>query len=87
MKHDLQSYIRDVVHILRSEAEEARGSSREEGTGTGFQAGRALAYTEVLSWMQSQADSFMIPRDLLGLSGFDPVADLAASATRKSEDV
>ncbi len=50
---------------------------RGEGTGEGFQAGRALAYTEVLSLMQSQADSFQIPREVLALDGFDPVSDLA----------
>ena len=79
MKHDLQSYLRDLVYLLKEEAEKARENSRDEGTGTGFQAGRALAYAEVLSLMQSQADSFLIPRDMLGLEGFDPAADLAAS--------
>jgi hypothetical protein len=77
MAHDYQAYIRDLVLRLKDEAEDARENRRDEGTGEGFQAGRALAYAEVLSIMQNQADSFLIPRELLALDGFNPVADLA----------
>jgi hypothetical protein len=77
MAHDYQAYIRDLAFRLREEAKDARENSRDEGTGSGFQAGRALAYAEVLSTMQKQADSFLIPRELLALDGFDPIIDLA----------
>lgn len=79
MEHDFQSYIRDLVHLLREAAAEARSSSRDEGTGAGFQAGRALAYAKVLSLMQSQADAFAISRELMDLQDFDPASELAAA--------
>ena len=81
MEHDLASYIRDLVYLLRESAEDANESSRDEGTGEGFHAGRAMAYAEVLSLMQSQADAFLIPRRLLNLDDFDPAEELARSRT------
>jgi hypothetical protein len=84
MTHDMESYVRDLVYLLREAFEEANERSREEGMGDGLQAGRALAYTEVLSLMQCQADAFLIPRQLLGLDGFDPVSDFAR-ASRKDD--
>ena len=82
MAHDYQAYIRDLVLRLKEEAQGAREDSRDEGSGEGFQAGRALAYAEVLSAMQNQADSFFIPRELLALDGLDPVADLAGEKAK-----
>jgi len=40
-----------------------------------FEQGRAMAYVEVLSLMQNQADAFQVPREELLLAGFDPEVD------------
>ncbi len=72
MKHDYQAYIRDLVFIFEEKAREALESSRHEHDEGSFQAGRALAYAEVLSTMQNQADSFLISRKLLALDRVSP---------------
>lgn len=77
MHSDLEYYVQDVVRLLREAANDARENTRKADEAAGFHGGRALAYAEVLSLMQSLADTFLIPRARLGLDGFDPVADLS----------
>jgi hypothetical protein len=74
-------YIGDLVLLLREAAEAAKRQQRTEPENADFHAGRAMAYVEVLSLMQSQADSFMIPREELRLDGFDPANDILAAGT------
>ena len=45
---------------------------REDGA---HQEGREAAFVESLLMRQSQADAFMIPREEVGLAGFDPLND------------
>jgi len=71
---DYTAYIRDLVYLLREAGAEAQ-RERMKTPDSEFAQGRALAYIEVLSRMQNQADSFMIPRASLGLDGFDPLND------------
>ena len=70
----LANYLRDLVFLLREAAEEARGLS--ESDPSDYQKARAFAYAEVLALMQSQAGAFDLPRNELGLEGFDPIAAL-----------
>lgn len=74
--HDYAAYICDFVFLLREAAEKAKRQQRPEPENADFHAGRVVAYVEVLSLMQSQADSFMIGREELRLDGFDPVSDI-----------
>jgi hypothetical protein len=67
-----KNYIRDLVYLLRQTGAEAQRRSAEAGPAAQFEAGRAMAYVEVLSLMQNQADAFQLPPDQLLLSGFDP---------------
>jgi hypothetical protein len=71
---DYIAYIRDLVYLLRETGAEAR-RERDQNPGSEFEQGRALAYVEVLSLMQNQADSFMISKEEIGLAGFDPLND------------
>jgi hypothetical protein len=71
---DYAAYIRDLVYLLREAGAEAQ-RERKQNPDSGFEQGRALAYIEVLSLMQNQADSFMIAREEVGLAGFDPLND------------
>jgi hypothetical protein len=68
-----EDFLRDLVYLLRHTGAEAQRKGDAEASD--FERGRALAYVEILSLMQHQADSFMIPRDPILLSGFDPVND------------
>ena len=70
-----KNYLRDLVYRLRENGAKAQVQSRSAQDGREFQQGRAMAYMEILSMMQNQADSFQIPRDDLLLSGFDPLND------------
>ena len=53
-----RNYIRDVVYLLREIGADAQRKSRKTEQSSDFDAGRALAYVEVLSMMQNQADAF-----------------------------
>lgn len=70
-----KNYLRDLVYRIRENGAKAAAQSRASESGREFQQGRALAYIEILSMMQNQADAFQIGRDELLLSGFDPVND------------
>jgi hypothetical protein len=70
-----KNYLRDLVYLLRERGGEALRRSREPGEMAEFEQGRSMAYIEVLSLMQHQADAFQLPRDELLLSGFDPEND------------
>jgi hypothetical protein len=70
-----RAYIRDLVYLLRERCAEARRRSIGNAEGSDFEDGRAMAYVEVLSLMQHQADAFELPREELLLAGFDPECD------------
>jgi hypothetical protein len=70
-----KDYIRDLVYLLRRTGAEARHRSAEAGRMAEFEQGRAMAYVEVLSLMQNQAEAFQLPREDLLLAGFDPETD------------
>jgi hypothetical protein len=78
--HDYAAYIGDLVILLREAADAAKRRQRAEPDNADFHAGRVMAYVEVLSLMQSQADSFMIPREELKLDSFDPASDILGSS-------
>jgi hypothetical protein len=71
-------YLRDLGYLLREKGEQTRDEVRAAGTEAekAFENGRQMAYVEVLSLMQQQADAFGIPRSELCLDGLDPEADL-----------
>ncbi len=73
---DVAGYVRDLVHLIREDAAEARRdkAARPPSERLYFE-GREAALTEVLLAMQSQADAFLIRREELGLDGFDPLGD------------
>jgi hypothetical protein len=78
---DLRSYanyLRDLGYLLREKGEQTSGEIRAASTEAekAFYDGRQVAYYEVLSLMQQQADAFGIPRSELCLDGLDPEADL-----------
>lgn len=57
-----ESYLIDLVSIVVERAIEARDSADSE-----FELGQAFALAEVLAWIRSQAVTFSIPLDELGL--------------------
>ncbi len=81
MRVDYASYIRDLVYLFREAAAEARRNKETAPKeSTAYHEGRETAYIEVLLRMQSQSDAFMIPRENLGLDGFDPLKGFAGSS-------
>ena len=70
-------YLRDLGYLVREAAEKAKAdaaSATEEDRA--FQNGRSMAYYEVASLMQQQAEAFGISLHDLALDGFDPDRDL-----------
>ena len=70
-------YLLDLGQLVREAGEQAK---KEAASATAedkiFQRGRLMAYYEVLSLMQSQAEAFQLPLNDLALSGLDPDRDL-----------
>ena len=55
-----KNYLRDLVYRLRENGAKAVAQGRGAQSGREFQQGRAMAYMEILSMMQNQADVFQI---------------------------
>ncbi len=75
MNPDYAAYIRDLFYMFREAAAEAQRDKKSRPEEAPYHEGRETAYVEALLRMQSQADAFMIPREDLGVSGFDPLKD------------
>ena len=72
-------YLGDLGFLLLERAVEAKQQMEAtKGTeGEAFEAGRSLAYYEVVSLMLSQAMTFEIPAADLRMEGVDPDRDFA----------
>jgi hypothetical protein len=75
MSPDYAAYIRDLFYLFREAAAEAQRDKTSLPEEARYHEGREMAYVEALLRMQSQADAFMIPREDVGLAGFDPLKD------------
>jgi hypothetical protein len=69
--HDLGAELRDMALDAKRRAEAAAGT----GDAT-FEQGRASAYYEVLSLMETQAKAFALPSEDLHFEGFSADRDL-----------
>lgn len=72
-------YLVDLGPIILERAFEAKESKSEEGMGSPdylFQAGRLMAFSEVVSIMQQQAGGFDIDLKEIGLHEINPDKDL-----------
>jgi hypothetical protein len=66
-----------VIVLLKEKALEAKEESQSvSGDQRGFALGRLMAFHEVVSLMQQQAQAFGIPLEALGLEGIQPERDL-----------
>ena len=72
---DYSAYVRDLVYLLREAAADARRRKAADPNESHFHEGRESAFIEALLFMQSQADSFAIPRKEFELDAFDPLKD------------
>jgi hypothetical protein len=71
------NYLRDLGHLLKEDALEAKRVKEEaSGEDAVFAQGRSLAYYEVISLMQQQAWAFGISLEDLGLADINPDKDL-----------
>jgi hypothetical protein len=71
------NYLRDLGQLVRERGEQAKKEAASAAPEDKiFQRGRLMAYYEVLSLMQQQAEAFDLPLNDLGLSGLDPDRDL-----------
>lgn len=74
------AYLQDLGRLLRDIAlkarKEARNKSNDVGSVDLFAEGRAMAFYEVISLMQQQADAFGLHYEELGLAGLDADRDL-----------
>jgi hypothetical protein len=76
-------YLRDLGYLIRERAEESAQAAKAARQGpdaalADFEAGRRLAYYEVVSLMLGQAETFGVSAEDLAMAGFDPDRDLLA---------
>lgn len=74
-----ENYLFDLGALLKERALEARDEREESPDGSlnrEFHSGRVMAFNEVISIMQQQADGFDIPLAELHLDGFEPDREL-----------
>ena len=72
-------YLRDLGNLLKESALEAKKISEKEAPGSEgfhFESGRLMAYYEVISLMQQQAQGFQIALEELDLHDIEPDRDL-----------
>lgn len=69
----IQFYLYDLGTLLKEKAKEAKQAASHEDA---FSRGRLLAFYEVISLMEQQADAFQLDLELLGLEGMDAEQDL-----------
>ncbi|WP_224242245.1 hypothetical protein [Hyalangium gracile] len=75
MSFDL--YVRDLSVLLKEKALEAREESRTASAGDrAYALGRLMAFHDVISLMQQQAQAFGIPLAEIGLDDIQPEKDL-----------
>jgi len=71
------NYLLDLGHLVREAGEQAKKDADQASESDRlFQRGRLMAYYEVLSLMQQQAEAFQLPLEELALDGLDPDRDL-----------
>lgn len=79
MTDTFRLYLRDLGEIIRERALQAKAEKKAERPGSDgerLQAGRLMAFNEVISIMQQQAAGFEIPLRELRLDGIEPDRDL-----------
>ncbi len=72
-------YLSDLGFLLKEyalESKKRRDSERKGSDDYLFQAGRNMAYFEVISLIQNQAENFGIDLEKLNLRGINPMKDL-----------
>lgn len=72
-------YLRDLGNLIKENARKAKQTASEQEADTEdyqFQTGRLMAYYEVVSLMQQQAQGFEIPLEELDLKDVNPDRDL-----------
>lgn len=70
-----QYYLLDLGTLLKAQAVTAKRESKADPTDS-FALGRLMAYHEVISLMQQQAQAFGLPLESLNLNDIDPDRDL-----------
>lgn len=70
---NIQFYLYDLGTLLKERAREAKQSVSSTDA---FSQGRSMAFYEVISLMQQQADAFQLDYELLGLKDIDAEHDL-----------
>jgi hypothetical protein len=68
-------FLRDLGSLVAERAAEAK-LERDASPDDGFASGRLMAFHEVVSLMQQQADAFGMTHEEVGLSGISPERDL-----------
>ena len=68
------NYLRDLVRLIVQKAREAKKD--RDSSNSAYDIGRLMAYHDIVSLIQQQADAFNLSYDEIGLTRIDPERDL-----------
>ncbi len=68
------NYVRDLVGMIVEKAKEAK--QRRDSSNADYDIGRLMAYHEVVSLIQQQAEVFGLSQDEIGMPQINPDVDL-----------
>src|SRR5215469_8932664 len=82
--HTFKNYLHDLGTLIKEQAREAKAQkdSSTGGSSQDYNSGYLMAWYEVVSLMQQQAEAFGIPFESLDLQDIDPDKDLFRSRNR-----
>lgn len=74
----IKDYLKDTMYLLKESAREAKlkAKSTEGNEDHQFYLGQRMAYYEIITLLQDQANAFNIPLDVLGIADINPDSDV-----------
>lgn len=74
---NIELYVRDLSVLLKEQARDSKARSQAVAEPQrAFELGRLMAFHEVISLMQQQAQAFGIPLETIGLDDIHPEREL-----------
>ncbi len=74
MSENYANYLRDLTGLIIEKAKEAK--LERDSTPEGYEIGRLMAYHEIVSLMQQQAEIFDLSFEEIGMPNMNPDIDL-----------
>jgi hypothetical protein len=75
-QNTLNNYLEELIFTIKEEALEAKKRKILAGADNSFETGYLMGFHRVISLIQQQAESFLIPLSEIKMENIDPYKDL-----------